>query len=153
MSKHYIVVDAGFVVDGFSDAFRVPIPTDILIATDAGRQFVFQGNTNQRLKDDQGYAIWKQDGGDYVPATQEEQPQWEQNQKNLSVEASRHVIAYTDVTMTHDGFERMTASEQSAVTSYRDDHFNNIFAGGHSGYSDEPEPDPDLASAFEKFRL
>ena len=73
MNKHYVTIENGFIVDGFSDAFRQPEGTDTLISENVGRQFIFNNITNPQLKDDDGFAKFKADGSE---ATKEEQPQY-----------------------------------------------------------------------------
>lgn len=49
--KHYIVVDEeGFIIDGFSDAFRSPDPGDICINPEGDRQFELIGYVNPSLR-------------------------------------------------------------------------------------------------------
>jgi len=70
VNKHYVTLKDGFIVDGFSDAFRQPQDTDVCINEDAGRQFTLNGLTNPQLKDEDGFALYKADG---TRATQAEQ--------------------------------------------------------------------------------
>ena len=75
-NNHYIVVENGFITDGFSDAFRQPQGNEIRIKENAGRQFEFNGITNPQLKDFDGYSLYKFFQNEILEATKEEQPQY-----------------------------------------------------------------------------
>ena len=90
MNKHYVTIKNGFVIDGFSDAFRQPIDTDICINENAGRQFVFGGKTNPQLKDEDGFALFQDDES---PATKEEQPQYTEFVSKQEVAALHQEVA------------------------------------------------------------
>ena len=49
MAKHYITVDKGIVIDGYSDEFKTPSDTDICINENGGRQFELLGEINPPL--------------------------------------------------------------------------------------------------------
>lgn len=64
-NKHYITVDAlGRIVDGFSDAFRVPKDADICINEHGGYQFRLfpDGEENPSLREKHGIPLYKYDG-------------------------------------------------------------------------------------------
>lgn len=51
MANHYITLDAqNRIIDGFSDTYRAPAETDILLRSDAGDEFeLFGKDPNRRL--------------------------------------------------------------------------------------------------------
>lgn len=60
-NKHYIRVENGFVVKGFSDAFEVPLETDICIKEKGGRHFKIDGVINPPLYDENMCHIYRYD--------------------------------------------------------------------------------------------
>lgn len=61
LNKHYIRVENGLVVKGFSDAFELPLETDICINERGGRHFEIDGVINPPLYDDRMYHIYRYD--------------------------------------------------------------------------------------------
>lgn len=60
MYTHYITVDdKDRIIDGFSDAFRKPYPTDICLCKSNERQFELLKEKNPVLVDDQGCHLYK----------------------------------------------------------------------------------------------
>lgn len=74
-SKHYISLDGrGCIVDGFSDAFRVPAETDICINERGGYQFRLfpDGEENPALSEENAIPLYKYVDGAVVKRTAEE---------------------------------------------------------------------------------
>lgn len=62
MANHYITIDGqNRIIDGFSDSFKTPAATDILIRENAGENFELFGKDPGRPLsfDTQGEKIWK----------------------------------------------------------------------------------------------
>ena len=62
-NKHYIRVENNIVVKGFSDAFEVPLETDICIKEKGGRHFEIDGVINPPLYDENMCHIYRYDTG------------------------------------------------------------------------------------------
>ena len=60
-NKHYIRVENGVVVKGFSDAFENPLETDICINEKGGRHFEIDGVINPPLYDERGCHLYRYD--------------------------------------------------------------------------------------------
>lgn len=61
LNKHYIRVENGLVVKGFSDAFETPSNTDICINKKGGRHFEIDGVINPPLYDEKMCHIYRYD--------------------------------------------------------------------------------------------
>ena len=72
MHKHYIRIQDGKIVKGFSDAFESPTKDDILIAEDAGRHFELFDQINPPLTNERGIALYKHSKGKVVERTKVE---------------------------------------------------------------------------------
>ena len=71
-NKHYIRVENTLVVKGFSDAFELPLETDICINEKGGRHFAIDGEINPVLVDfENGTHIYRYDT-ELRKATEEE---------------------------------------------------------------------------------
>ena len=70
-NKHYIRVENGIVIKGFSDAFEQPTDTDILINDKGGRHFELDGEINPPLYDENFCHLYRFDG-ELRKATSEE---------------------------------------------------------------------------------
>lgn len=71
-NKHYIRVENGYVIKGFSDAFETPLETDICISEEGGRHFAINGEINPMLVDfENGVHIYRYDT-ELRKATEEE---------------------------------------------------------------------------------
>ena len=70
-NKHYIRVEDTLVVKGFSDAFELPLETDICINEKGGRHFEIDGEINPRLFDERMCHIYRYDT-ELRKATEEE---------------------------------------------------------------------------------
>lgn len=78
MNKHYIRVENGIVVKGFSDAFETPLETDICINENGGRHFEIAGEVNPTLYDEKLCHIYRYDS-DLRKATAEElEAEWQE---------------------------------------------------------------------------
>lgn len=74
-NRHYITVDErGRITDGFSDAFREPMDTDICINEQGGYQFrLFPGGReNPMLSVENGIPLYKYEGGAVVMRSADE---------------------------------------------------------------------------------
>ena len=74
-NKHYITVDKeNKIKDGFSDAFRQPQPSDILINDKGGYQFRLfpDGEENPPLFNDMGIPLYKRQNSKVIVRTQKE---------------------------------------------------------------------------------
>ncbi|WP_206459475.1 hypothetical protein [Anaerovorax sp. IOR16] len=74
-NKHYIVIDdKNRIIDGFSDAFKVPSDTDICINEQGGYQFrlFVDGKANPSLYDEYGVPKYKYIDGAVIERTAEE---------------------------------------------------------------------------------
>lgn len=60
-NKHYIRVENGFVVKGFSDAFETPLETDICISDKGDRHFEIDGEVNPPLYSEYGCHLYRFD--------------------------------------------------------------------------------------------
>ena len=60
-NKHYIRVENEIVVKGFSDAFELPLETDICINAKGGRHFELNGVINPPLYTERGCHIYRYD--------------------------------------------------------------------------------------------
>lgn len=70
-NKHYIRVENGIVVKGFSDAFETPLETDICINQKGGRHFEIDGVINPPLYDERMCHVYRYDT-ELRKATEEE---------------------------------------------------------------------------------
>lgn len=70
-SKHYIRVENGLVVKGFSTAFEEPLETDICINEKGGRHFEIDGEMNPVLLNDNNTHVYRYDT-ELRKATEEE---------------------------------------------------------------------------------
>ena len=71
-NKHYIRVENGYVIKGFSTAFESPLETDICINEKGGRHFEIDGEINPVLVDfENGTHIYRYDT-ELRKATEEE---------------------------------------------------------------------------------
>lgn len=70
-NKHYIRVENTLVVKGFSDAFELPLETDICINEKGGRHFEIDGEINPSLFNENGTHIYRYDT-ELRKATEEE---------------------------------------------------------------------------------
>ena len=61
-NKHYIRLSDTMVVKGFSDAFEIPLETDICINEQGGRHFEIDGVINPQLYDMRGCHLYRYDG-------------------------------------------------------------------------------------------
>ena len=62
-NRHYIRIDSSSrIIEGFSDAFEQPKPTDILINNQGGRQFELLGQANPSLLNEDGTPQYKWSG-------------------------------------------------------------------------------------------
>lgn len=76
-NKHYIRVEDTLVVKGFSDAFELPLETDICINEKGGRHFEIDGEINPPLFDERMCHIYRYDT-ELRKATEEElEAEWE----------------------------------------------------------------------------
>lgn len=58
MANHYITIDnQNRIIDGFSDAFKLPQSTDILLRTDAGEAFELFGGDPERPLSFMSYGV------------------------------------------------------------------------------------------------
>lgn len=73
-NKHYITVDKGRIINGFSDAFRQPQNGDICINEQGGYQFRLfpSGEENPPMTDDNGCHLYRYEGGQVRKATHAE---------------------------------------------------------------------------------
>ena len=60
-NKHYIRVENEIVIKGFSDAFELPLDTDICINEKGGRHFEINGVINPPLYDEKMCHIYRYD--------------------------------------------------------------------------------------------
>lgn len=60
-NKHYIRVEDTLVVKGFSDAFELPLETDICINEKGGRHFEIDGEINPSLFNENGTHVYRYD--------------------------------------------------------------------------------------------
>ena len=70
-NKHYIRVENGIVIKGFSDAFEKPLETDICINERGGRQFKINNVVNPPMRNMNHTHIYRYDTG-LREATQKE---------------------------------------------------------------------------------
>lgn len=70
-NKHYIRVENGIVIKGFSDAFEKPLNTDICINEKGGRQFKINNTINPPMLNANHTHIYRYDT-ELRKATQEE---------------------------------------------------------------------------------
>lgn len=60
-NKHYIRVKNTLVIKGFSDAFELPLKTDICINEKGGRHFEIDGEINPQLYDERMCHVYRYD--------------------------------------------------------------------------------------------
>lgn len=77
-NKHYIRIESGVVVHGFSDAFEEPRETDICITETGGRQFEIDGEINPSLYDEKGCHVYRYEDGLRKSTEEELAFEWEQ---------------------------------------------------------------------------
>lgn len=61
-NKHYIRVENGLVIKGFSNAFETPLDTDICINEKGGRHFEIDGEINPPMFDENFCHLYRYDG-------------------------------------------------------------------------------------------
>ena len=78
MNKHYIRVENGIVVKGFSDAFEIPLETDICINENGGRHFEIDGEINPPLYDEKLCHIYRYDSELRKATAEELEAEWQE---------------------------------------------------------------------------
>lgn len=76
-NKHYIRVKEGIVVKGFSDAFEIPLTTDICINAQGGRHFEIDGEANPQLCDEKMCHIYRYDTELRKATAEELEAEWQ----------------------------------------------------------------------------
>ena len=103
MSKHYIRLDGVFIIKSFSDAFEEAIENDICINEDGQRHFEYNGVTNPTVMDGI-FSLYKYVGENIIPATKEEQPQYDDyiasQTRVAEIQTARETLGLTEITVT-----------------------------------------------------
>lgn len=94
-NKHYIRVENGKVIKGFSTAFETPLETDICINEKGGRHFAIDGEINPMLVDFENFTHFYRYDTELRKATEEELAA-----ELAEIEANRPVvISEEDITL------------------------------------------------------
>lgn len=126
-NMHYIRLDENsYIIKGFSDAFEIPLETDICINEQGGRHFELNGEINPPLKDLIGSHRYKYTGGTVLETSEEERtaeneqtqlPSWKETKITESKSKLEEYLASNPYLFTDGKYYSVTKDKQNLLAN------------------------------------